>query len=108
MQQRLARQAEDRAREEANTAFAKEMRIRQQLEQLDAREAEAISVEEANIENEEFSEFLATDPSDKLLTLSPSTWGLMEDQGYDLSSEFWRVGPSLPEALTNASDPSLA
>lgn len=93
--QRVAQQTEERAREERNTAFAKEMRIRRQMDLLERREAEAIAVEEASIEEQEASELLDFPTGGSDLILSPSTWGLMEDQGFDLSSSFWTTGPAL-------------
>ncbi|KAI6872769.1 hypothetical protein KC318_g18687 [Hortaea werneckii] len=98
--QRAAQVAEDRAREDRNKAFAKEMRIRREMDLLEGREADAIAAEEHSIEEKEFSELIEFDPSSDF-NLSPSTWDLMNDQGYDFSSNFWVQGPSFSGNFSN-------
>ncbi|TKA50218.1 hypothetical protein B0A55_13594 [Friedmanniomyces simplex] len=98
-----AHEAQEKARDALNLAFAKEMRLRQQLDLLEKREAEAIAVEEASIEDqesveraeilEEFS-FGPDIPGGPIL--SPSTWNAL-DGGFDLGSEFWEMPKSYPD-----------
>ncbi|PSK33409.1 hypothetical protein B9Z65_8923 [Elsinoe australis] len=92
--QRQARNAEEQARRALNAAFEKEMRIRQEMDMLEDRAAEAISVEEANIEEQEAAEAatLQLDPSCPGFSLSPSTWNAL-DGGFSLDSEFWLEFP---------------
>merc|ERR1712111_130315 len=98
--QRAAQVTEERAREDRNKAFAKEMRVRREMDLLEGREADAIAAEEHSIEEEEFSEFLELGHSSDF-NLSPSTWDLMNDQGYDFSSDFWIQGPSSTGNFSN-------
>jgi len=51
-----AHNAQEKARKALNLAFAKEMRLRQQLNLLEKREAEAIAVEESSIKDQEKQE----------------------------------------------------
>lgn len=87
-----AHEAQEKAREELNVAFAREMRLRQQLDLLEKREAEAIAVEEANIEAQESEELLlnASLPPEFGPLLSPETWNAMEG-GFHLDDEFWSL-----------------
>jgi hypothetical protein len=87
-----AHEAQEQAREAMNLAFAKEMRLRQQLDLLEKREAEAIAVEESSIEQAESSanaevlqDMSFSTPG---FSLSPSTWNAL-DGGFDLGAEFW-------------------
>ena len=90
--QEQARKEADLARERQQTAFAREMRLRQQLDLLDKKEEEAVAAEYAGIEQEEVDaaalEFAVNTPG---LTLGPETWNAIEG-GFDLSLEFWNVG----------------
>lgn len=92
-----AREAQDQANrdmekalEALRTSRAKEQRLRQQMDLLDNRAAEAIAVEERAIEEleqEEASEALLDEaPTEGLaLNLSPGTWSALD--GY--SESFW-------------------
>merc|ERR1712098_897452 len=71
-----------------------------EMDLLEGREADAIAAEEHSIEEEEFSEFLELGHSSDF-NLSPSTWDLMNDQGYDFSSDFWIQGPSSTGNFSN-------
>lgn len=83
-----AMKAHEKALEDLRVARAREERLRQQMDLLDRRAEEAISVEEQNIaelEAEEAGEVMEfPDPSPGLV-LSPSTWGAIE--GFPL--EWW-------------------
>ena len=79
------------------------MRLRQQLDLLETREAEAIAVEESSIEQQELAESsevandaLLFDQGIPGLHLGPETWNAM-DGGFDLGSEFWEI-PNHQEA----------
>lgn len=91
-EQERARFKQERAREAQTAAFAKEMRLRQQMDLLDQRAADAVAVEEANIEElerQEANEVLEfTDPPTGLaLNLSPHTWSALDD----LPASFWET-----------------
>ncbi|KAI9658336.1 MAG: hypothetical protein M1821_002469 [Bathelium mastoideum] len=76
--QEEARQRESEAHAAVQVAFAKEMRLRQQLDLLDGRVAEAIAVEERNIEeqeNEECGNEILEAVESSEFSLSPRTWG---------------------------------
>lgn len=89
--QEEARKEADLARERQQTAFAREMRLRQQLDLLDKKEDEAVSAEYAGIEQEAAEAEALEFPADiSGFSLSPSTWNAI-DGGFDLSSEFWNV-----------------
>lgn len=92
--QRRARESEDRARRAVNAAFEKEMRIRQQMDLLEDKAAEAIAVEEASIEEQEAEEALAAlEPSEAPgFALHPNTWNTMEG-GFNLDLDFWSIPP---------------
>ena len=87
--QETAFKAHEAALEELRVARAREDRLRQQMDLLDRKAADAISVEERNIEEMEAAEVsdlapaVAEAPSGPLL--SPATWGAFEG----LSDEFW-------------------
>merc|ERR1712224_756283 len=86
--QRAAQVTEERAREDRNKAFAKEMRGRRDR------------CRRAQHRRGGFSEFLELGHS-SVFNLSPSTWDLMNDQGYDFSSDFWIQGPSSTGNFSN-------
>lgn len=88
--QERARQVQEKAREEQTAAFAREMRLRQQMDLLDKRAEDAIAVEEATIrelEAEEAREVLDLQaPSDGfMMNLSPSTWSALDG----FPNEYW-------------------
>jgi len=90
-----AYEAQERARESLNAAFAKEMRLRQQMDLLDKRAEEAIAVEEAGIARQEEEELLNTTsiPEGNLgLSLEPGTWSSLDD----LPLSFWEIPFGLP------------
>lgn len=111
--QRLAREAEDRARRAMNAEFEKEMRVRQEMDLLEDRIGEAIAVEEALIEEQEAEERALADlPSDCVgFSLSPNTWNAFEG-GFNLDSEFWSIpmdtGPSVPDLSSVAGNVGLS
>jgi hypothetical protein len=86
--QASAFKAHEKALEELRVARAREDRLRQQMDLLDRRAEDAISVEERNIEEAEskesfdlsFPEEVPSGPS-----LSPATWGAFEG----FPDEFW-------------------
>lgn len=89
--QEIAFKAHEKALEELRVARAREDRLRQQMDLLDRRAADAIAVEERNIEEleaAETSELLPSTvevPSGPLL--SPATWGAFEG----FPDEFWEA-----------------
>jgi hypothetical protein len=84
--QNEALKASEKALEELRVARAREERLRQQMDLLDRRAEEAISVEERSIAEQELDEGTITfDGSSEGITLSPSTWGAYED----LPMEYW-------------------
>ena len=93
--QDAAVKAHEKALEDLQVARAKEERLRQQMDLLDRRAEEAISVEERDLEEQEqrereaLSEVLTFDgPSEGLaLNLSPSTWSAIEG----FPDNFWEV-----------------
>lgn len=88
-----ARAATERALDEQRTAFAREMRLRQQMDLLDSRAAEAISVEENNIRELEGEVIELSGPSEGLaLNLSPHTWSALDD----LPESFWELSSNFP------------
>jgi hypothetical protein len=75
------------------------MRLRQQLDLLEKRGAEAIAVEEADIEQQEADDAVGAETAslegptgDLALHLSPDTWNALSG-GCDLPSDFWTLGP---------------
>ncbi|KAJ9618099.1 hypothetical protein H2203_002535 [Taxawa tesnikishii (nom. ined.)] len=88
-----AYEAQEKAREELRVAFAREMRLRQQMDLLDRRAEEAIAVEEGTIrdleaaEQQEAEETITFDsPSRGLaLNLSPQTWSALDG----MPDSFW-------------------
>ena len=56
-----------------NKAFAKELRVRKEIDLLERRETKAIAAEEHSIEEQELSELLDLDPPSVDFGLSPST-----------------------------------
>ena len=88
--QDIAMKAQEKAWEDLRVARAREERLRQQMDLLDRRAAEAISVEERGIEDQEREEagetILFEGPSEGLaLNLSPGTWGAFEG----VPDDFW-------------------
>jgi hypothetical protein len=88
--QDTAMKAQEKAWEDMRVARAREERLRQQMDLLDRRAAEAISVEERGIEEQEREEaegaFLPEGSSEGLaLSLSPHTWGAFEG----VPDDFW-------------------
>ncbi|GIZ47209.1 hypothetical protein CKM354_001030800 [Cercospora kikuchii] len=90
-----ARRALEAAHEASRVAFAREMRLRQQMDLIDRRADDAIAVEIANIEELEAEERAEAETltfpesaSGFSLHLSPGTWGAIEG----LSSEYWDLG----------------
>lgn len=81
--QEEAHKALEAAHEASRTAFAKEMRLRQQMDLVDRRADDAIAVEVANIEELEEQERQEEAARELSLNLSPTTWsaldGLPED-----------------------------
>lgn len=91
-----------RAREALDRANETEMRVRQELDLLEQEEAEAISVEEAGIEQQEADEIsesallaFPVETSSSGPHLGPETWNAI-DGGFDLDSEFWIPDPFAP------------
>ena len=80
--QDAADEALQKALEERQIARAREARLRQQMDLLDRRAADAIAVEETCIEELEQEEQGLMDlplvPSSGDFMLSPSTWGALE------------------------------
>lgn len=81
---REAYEAQERAREDLRIAFAKEMRLRQQMDFLDKRVDEAVSVEVAAIQEED-GEVLDFNLPPSGPSLSPHTWSAIEE----LPDSFW-------------------
>lgn len=78
-----AQRAQQAAYEASRTAFAKEMRLRQQLDLVDKRSDEAVAVELRGIEEQEEEEQAAEatldfDEPSYGLSLSPTTWGALD------------------------------
>ena len=91
--------AEARAREARRVAFAREMRLRQQMDLIDNRAAEAIAVEERSIEELELEEQNGVldfaGPSAGLgLNLSPGTWSALDG----FPDEFWDLPLEIPSS----------
>ena len=89
----MAQQRVVEAQAEANRSLSKEMRLRKQLDALETKEGEAISVEERNIELQEQQEngletllpnFPPKDPGPDL-ALNPLTWNALEGT----TDDFW-------------------
>ena len=97
-EQEEASRAEEKARETRRIAFAREMRLRQQMDLVDDRAAEAIAVEERNIdeleheERQEGQEVLDLGPTDPAFSLSPGTWAALDG----FPDDFWEM-PLPPE-----------
>ena len=89
--------------EDLRTARAREERLRQQMDLVDRRADEAMSVEERDLEEQEAgepSEFLPEEPSKGLgLNLSPHTWSAIEG----LSDSFWEAIPPADTDVTATS-----
>jgi multidrug efflux pump subunit AcrA (membrane-fusion protein) len=88
--QDTAMEAQEKAWEDLRAARAREERLRQQIDLLNRRAAEAIVVEERGIEEQEREEagetILFEGPSEGLaLNLSPSTWAAFEG----VPDDFW-------------------
>lgn len=88
------------ALEALRTARAREERLRQQMDLIDKRAEEAISVESRSIEEQEAEEVLDTsgvDNSGLALQLLPETWGCLDD----VPDGFWEnsLDPRLLEEL---------
>lgn len=81
-----AYKAQEKAREDLRAAFAKEMRLRQQMDFLDKRVDEAVSVEVAAIQQEE-EEVLDFNLPPEGPLLSPHTWSAIDE----LPDSFWNV-----------------
>lgn len=94
-------EAQEKAREELRIAHAREMRLRQQMDLLDHRAAEAISVEERGIEEQEAEERgeILESVAEHGFSLSPMTWGALDG----LDDDFWEL-PGIPEALASSSN----
>lgn len=92
-----AYETQERARDELRAAFAKEMRLRQQMDLLDKRAEEAIAVEEANIEELERDEALELEevPGGLALGLSPQAWSALD--GFPAS--FWETPIVFPDEI---------
>lgn len=102
--QNEALKASEKALEELRVARAREERLRQQMDLLDRRAEEAISVEERSIAEQELDEgTMAFDGPSEGLVLSPSTWGAFED----LPLEYW-VDPNVSLPNWSAQIPSTA
>ncbi|MCJ1413675.1 hypothetical protein MMC19_007803, partial [Ptychographa xylographoides] len=97
--QEEALRSEEKARELRRVAFAREMRLRQQMDLVDNRAAEAIAVEERSIEEQEAeeqrppAETLLPDPFPSGLVLSPGTWSTIDG----FPDDFWEIPNSQPE-----------
>jgi len=93
--QDVAMKAHEKALEDLRVARAREERLRQQMDLIDRRAEEAISVEERGIGEQELAGVLLPENASDALgfSLSPSTWGAFEG----LPLEFWEesadVGP---------------
>lgn len=103
-----SRRAQDQARAVLTAEHEKEMRLRQQLDLLEEKEAEAIAVEEANIEEQEAEERESAQATVLLegshhtgLHLAPSTWNALEG-GFDMDDDFWNIDPSELAGITAA------
>lgn len=88
------------ALEALRTARAREERLRQQMDLIDKRAEEAISVESRSVEEQEAEEILDTsgvDNSGLALQLLPETWGYLDD----VPDGFWEnsLDPKLLEEL---------
>ena len=88
------------AREESNKAMSREMRLRRQLDQLEEREAEAISVEERDIQEQEVEEgqglLEPLHPPENPgpdLAMSPWTWSILEG----IPDDMWEI-PEVPDS----------
>lgn len=85
------------ALEALRTARAREERLRQQMDLIDKRAEEAISVESRAVEEQEMEETLDTsdvDTTGLALQLSPDTWGCLND----VPAGFWE-NPLDPQLL---------
>lgn len=85
------------ALEALRTARAREERLRQQMDLIDKRAEEAISVESRAVEEQEMGETLDTsgvDTTGLALQLSPDTWGCLND----VPAGFWE-NPLDPQLL---------
>jgi len=88
--QEAAHAAQEKAREDLWAAFAKEMRLQQQMDLLDKRAEEAIAVEEANIvelEQEELLDVSGVPEGSLGLNLALDTWSALDG----LPLDFWEV-----------------
>lgn len=103
-----AMKAHEKALEDLRVARAREERLRRQMDLLDRRAEEAISVEERSIEEQESEEgaepsILFQDPPEGLaLNLSPQTWGAFDD----LPLDFWDVPGGIPSVSVGNSQGS--
>ncbi len=95
-EQEAAMRIHEKALEDLKIARVREERLRQQMDLLDRRAEEAISVEERGIEEQEATEAAELFPVDPLLenlgiNLSPSTWSAIDG----LPDDFWDI----PDAI---------
>jgi hypothetical protein len=100
--QELAMKAHEKALEDLRVARNREERLRQQMDLLDRRAEEAISVEERGIVEQEEGEhtIVFPEPSEGLaLHLSPRTWGAWDD----LPTGFWDVPDGIPSTSVGSS-----
>lgn len=82
--------------ERLNKSMSKEMRLRKQLDALERREADAIAVEERDIEEQEKEEqewVLEPEAAGTDLHLNPFTWSSLDG----IPDDFW----DLPTAVTS-------
>ena len=92
-----AYKAQEKARADLQVAFAREMRLRQQMDFLDKRVEEAVSVEESALAEvgQEIIDF--SQPLEGLaFNLSPHTWSALDD----LPDGFWDVPVSAVSGKT--------
>lgn len=100
--QDAAMKAQEKALEDLRVARAKEERLRRQMDLLDSRAEEAISVEERGIAEQEIEEQSITfdgPPEGLALNLSPSTWGAFEG----FSMDYWDPSGGIPSTSVGSS-----
>ena len=101
----VARKAEEQAHEAMSAAFAKEMRLRRQMDLLDDQAEEALAVEDANIRVLESEEqggadetLLLNDPPSGP-SLAPTTWSAWDG----LPDDFWDTSFPVAESASGVS-----
>ena len=92
-----AYKAQEKARADLQVAFARKMRLRQQMDFLDKRVKDAVSIKESALAEADQEVIDFSQPSEgSALNLSPYTWSALDD----LPDGFWDVPVSAVSSRT--------